>query len=267
MKSCLYNRLMISAGPQIVKKKVVHVIAGMLLLLITSCEKSFLSEEESRQKQLKHEKEINDFTDHPDNPRVRYPIIERVTFIPRDEHWSFMKTLGWKITWPDNQDLMDEDDIPTMFSTSTGALNSFNYLNAVDSLNTYNAHFSLYHKGRLFSNWCHEYVISKKLNYVHFYSIGEGVKRVYFAKINKPQDEVEDWVKEKPSVLATKFWELDTGYDPGSTEFYGQLDMYMFCIIGHGEYLHQYGVIRIVKTKPRIIEVYLAVPNNSNYSH
>jgi hypothetical protein len=236
---------------QIVKKKVVHVIAGMLLLLITSCEKSFLSEEESRQKQLKHEKEINDFTDHPDSPRVAYPTIQHVTYIPRDPANAHTKCLAWKISWPANQDMMAPDQIPTMFSYHNGALNSFKYLNAVDPMNTFNTTFSLYYENKFMTlenlDLIAQLTHFNKINHLYYHD-------VFIGKLNESPATVESWVKENPGILETNVWNNISKVDHFE---YQEGDMFIF----HEQGYQHNGIVRIVSMQPRVIEVYLAVPN------
>jgi hypothetical protein len=72
-----------------------------------------------------------------------------------------------------------------------------------------------------------------------------------FVLSNQPLDNIIDWVTERPSLFES-YWPgggtNDLSYSEGDFIQYRLDDLY--------------GGIRIVSMNPRIIEVYLAVPNN-----
>ena len=165
-----------------------------------------------------------------------------------------MKSLTWRISWPEYAASADIGAIPTMFTLPIGALYSFNYLNSIDKENTYRTNFSLYYQDRVET----AYTLWDELNI----PLGEGTSMVttYFAKTDQPLSNIEDWVKERPSLFQS-YW-------PGSSDDkldYEEGDIILFWNSGENyqnPYDDQYGGIRIVSMMPRIIEVYLAVPND-----
>ena len=179
----------------------------------------------------------------PGNP-VPYPEIIKKIYIPTYRLWAGTKCLAWRITWPEYDASVDTDKITSVFTTPSGALNSFYYLNNVDPQNTYNSKFSLFHGEKV------EATIGMWDELP--YALNGGMETVYFAKTDQPLSIVQHWVEDRPSQFEA-YW-------PGGfqTELeYGQGDIILFYEVDG----NRYGGIRIVSMNPRIIEVYFATPN------
>lgn len=177
------------------------------------------------------------------NP-VPYPEIIKKIYIPTYRLWAGTKCLAWRITWPEYNGSVSTDKIASVFTTPSGALNSFHYLNNVDPQNTYNTKFSLYHDNKVectFGMW-------DELPYV----LDGGMETVYFAKTDQPLNIVQHWVEDRPSQFED-YWpggsNLELEYEQGDIILFREVDA------------NRYGGIRIVSVTPRIIEVYFAVPN------
>ena len=185
---------------------------------------------------------------NPESDSWRYPyptIIER-EFIPPYDFFSETKCFAWRITWPAYDGSADEDKIPTVFATVNGALNSFDYLNSVDPQNTYKTDFSLFYDDKVEAS-------ASMWEVLDYADVSEGMEVPYFALSEQPLDNIIDWVTERPDLFELHW--------PGSSE--NELDY------NEGDFIQYwlsdanlYGGIRIVSMEPRIIEVYLAVPNN-----
>ncbi|HLT72780.1 MAG TPA: hypothetical protein VKZ75_09020 [Cyclobacteriaceae bacterium] len=174
-----------------------------------------------------------------------YPQIIKRTYIPTHEPWAGTRCLAWRITWPEYSGSVDADKIASVFSTPSGALNSFDYLNSVDPQNTYNTRFSLYHGNKVectFGMW-------DELPY----ALNGGMETVYFAKTDQPLSIVQHWVEDRPSQFEA-YWpggsDMEFDYVQGDIILFKQVDA------------NRYGGIRIVSVTPRIIEVYFAEPND-----
>jgi hypothetical protein len=176
-----------------------------------------------------------------------YPDIIEREFIPAHRPFAGTKCLAWRITWPTYPGDMDTDKIPGVFSAPAGALNSFYYLNNVSPQATYNTSFSLYHGDKVestFGMW-------DELTY----SVdGSNMETVFFALSDQPLSTIEEWVKERPSQFES-YWpegsnDMEMEYDEG--------DIIVFKLVN----ANRYGGIRIVSMTPRVIEVYVAVPND-----
>ena len=75
----------------------------------------------------------------------------------------------------------------------------------------------------------------------------------FFVLSDQPLDNIKYWVTERPSLFEIHW--------PGGGDDeldYSEGDIIQFALVDSGFY----GGIRIVSMSPRIIEVYLAVPNN-----
>ena len=179
-----------------------------------------------------------------DNWPYPYPDIIAREFIPPYKFFAYTKCLAWRITWPEYENSADDDKIPTVFGTN-GALSSFDYLNSVGPGNTHNKVFSLYYNNK---------VEAAALLWAELDHADAALMEVpYFVLSDQPLDNIKDWVTERPSLFKS-YWPgggtNDLDYSEGDfIQFYlSDADLY--------------GGIRIVSMAPRIIEVYLAVPNN-----
>jgi len=179
-----------------------------------------------------------------DNWRYPYPDIIAREFIPPYELFAYTKCLAWRITWPEYENSADDDKIPTVFGTN-GALSSFDYLNSVDPGNTHNKVFSLYYNNK---------VEAASLLWAELDHADAALMEVpYFVLSDQPLDNIKDWVTERPSLFKS-YWP-----GGGTNDLdYSEGDFIQF----HLSDADLYGGIRIVSMTPRIIEVYLAVPNN-----
>jgi hypothetical protein len=182
------------------------------------------------------------------NPDGRYPypeIIER-EYIPPYDLFSNYKCLAWRITWPTYEAGVDPEKIPTVFSHSTGLLNSIWFLNNTSPGNTYKGKFSLYYGNKVES----ANTMWSELTYS--FGAGNNMETTYFAKKELPLENIIEWVTERPDLFK-QYW-------PGSSLNdieYEEGDFILYQI----EESNQFGGIRIVSMTPRIIEVYLRVPN------
>ncbi|QHT70012.1 hypothetical protein GXP67_26885 [Rhodocytophaga rosea] len=236
----------------------------------SACEKEALTDLDlmpASSKTINQRGEIGGYIPNPGGENLPQPTIVKQIYIPKNPANAGFKTLAWKITWPTYPAGADEDQIPTVFSTDDGALNSFNYLNSVDSTETYKMHFSLYFDNRvLVSN---DTDLWAPLTYLDFYSVGSSdIDNTALKKINTSPAIVEDWVKNNPGILASEMGnDANSDYEYDDWEPYQAGDIYIYQIYKHDEDKpFKYGVIRIVSMSPRVIEVYLAVPNINDFS-
>lgn len=227
----------------------------MILVGFSGCEENFVARQQpaaSLDKTVldRRPEGMDGYTDHPNGQRVAYPTIIKQTYIPGNYLFAHTKCDAWRITWPPYAAGTDQDKIPTVFSTLTGGLNSFYYLNNTAATNTYKAHFNLYYDTRLEaanSLW-------DELDYT-FEASGE-MDWVNFSKANFSVKSIEYMAKERPSQFEAHW----PGH--GTTELdYQEGDFFLFNIHKNTPYKNLYGGIRIASMNPRIIEVYLAVPN------
>lgn len=173
-----------------------------------------------------------------------YPDIIEREFIPSYPMFDDTKCLAWRITWPSYNASADDTKIPTVFATMNGALNSFNYLNNVSAANTHKTDFSLYYENKVNGSatmWA-------ELDYAD----GALMEVPSFALSNQPLENIIDWVTERPDLFE---FHWPGGGTPDLS--YNEGDFIQFWFSKSG----LYGGIRIVSMSPRIIEVYLAVPN------
>lgn len=186
------------------------------------------------------------YTDHPNGDRYPYPEIIEKEFIPPNSMFDYMKCLAWRVEWPDYAESADGNKIPTVFGKN-GALNSFYYLNNVDPQNTYNGLFSIYYDDKVVSAsnlW-------DELDYTFNAPLGS-MESLTFAKLDLTLDVIKVWVMERPQLFEQNW--------PGSTDQELEYSAGDFFIFKYDE--ANYGGIRIVSMSPRIVEVYLAVPND-----
>jgi hypothetical protein len=226
----------------------------MSLIFFLGCQDNFI--ERSTSPVIKNTKTLGGvqegpggFTDHPRGDRYPYPDITHRIYIPSYRPFAYPKCLAWRIEWPDYANSADDDRIPTVFNTTNGALNSFYYLNSISPQTTYNTKFSLYSDDKL--------EVSSTLweELEHVFDADPGtMEEVRFAKEEQTLDNIMDWVTERPDLFKLYYPaagatnEID--YEEGDFFIYQLMDQHLF------------GGVRIVSMSPRIIEVYLAVPNN-----
>jgi hypothetical protein len=182
-----------------------------------------------------------------------YPTITKQTFIPPYSLFAHTKCHTWRIEWPNYPAGTDQDKIPTVFALSNGALNSFDYLNGQPASTTYKTHFNLYHNAQI------EMSATLWDELTHTFGAGANMETVWFNKANYSVKSIEFMVKERPSLFET-YW-VDNNLEP---PVYQQGDFFLFKVMKPADptVAHRYGGIRIVSMTPRIIEVYMAVPNN-----
>lgn len=192
---------------------------------------------------------------NPGGPTPPSPTITKQTFIPAYEPFAGTRCQAWRITWPTYQAGTDPNQIPTVFTVSNGALNSFDFLNNTSASTTYKTSFNLYHNAKLET----ANTLWTELKYA--FDAGQKMETNWFYKTNYSVSEIEYMVKERPSLFKI-YWEEGPS-DPANlkTEFtYKQGDMYLFKLGNQQPY--RYGGVRIVSMAPRVIEVYLAEPNS-----
>jgi hypothetical protein len=228
------------------------LILAMCFSLLGSCEDNLITK---RQDGLIDGKTAgggsghNDTEGYPggsDGNRYPYPNIIKREYIPSYDLFDYMKCLAWRIEWPSYGGSADIDKIPTVFGRN-GSLNSFEYLNNTDPENTYKALFSIYYDDKVVSAsnlW-------DELDHSFYAPAGE-MESVHFAAVEQPLENIKDWVTERPQLFEenwTNSADQELEYEEG--------DFFIFKLA----YENLFGGIRIVSMSPRIIEVYLAVPN------
>ncbi|AQG82376.1 hypothetical protein [Spirosoma montaniterrae] len=188
-------------------------------------------------------------------PSLPLPTIIAQTYIPANDFWAHTRCRAWRITWPTYPVGTNPNLIPTVFTVKNGNLNSFNYLNNTSATNTFKANFNLYHNNKL------ETVSQLWEEITHVLNGGGNMAITYFTKSKYSAATVETWVKGRPSHFQT-YWEqtIDTNTE---TPTYQQGEIYQFKLVdGDALTPDQFGGIRIVSMTPRILEVYLAEPND-----
>ncbi|RIV19952.1 hypothetical protein DYU11_23845 [Fibrisoma montanum] len=192
-------------------------------------------------------------TTNPGGQPLPYPTITRQTFIPEYSLYAHTKCHTWRIEWPIYPASTDPNKIPTVFTLSNGALNSFDFLNGQPASTTYKTHFNLYHNDKL--------EMSSTLwdELIHTFESGSQMETTWFNKVNISVKGLENMVKNRPGLFETNW--VDNNQEP---PVYQQGDVFLFKVMNLTDPTipNRYGGIRIVSMSPRIIEVYLAVPNN-----
>ncbi|GAB2603453.1 hypothetical protein [Spirosoma areae] len=192
---------------------------------------------------------------NPGGQTLPPPTITKQTFIPDYKPFAETKCQTWRITWPTYPAGTDPNLIPTVFTAANGALNSFQYLNNTSASTTYKTNFNLYNNTKL------ETANTLWTELTYAYGAGQKMEMAWFYKTNYTVSKIEYMVKERPSLFGT-YWE-SASFDVYNlyTEFtYKQGDIFLFKLGNQNPY--RYGGVRIVSMTPRIIEVYLAEPNN-----
>jgi hypothetical protein len=230
------------------------IVAGFIFLALGACEDSLMQKNPSTIDGKIFEDTGRDTgqdgpSDEEAAPGNIYPypdIIER-EFIPTVREFADTKCLAWRITWPSYDPDDGSDMIPTVWSRKTGALNSFDYLNATSPQNTYNGTMSLYYLNRL------EAVNSLWTELDYSFSGFDNIEPIIFEKSDWTLPVIIDRVTSRPGLFES-YW-------PGggvSEIEYEEGDFFQFYM----NTVDLYGGVRIVSLTPRIIEVYLAVPND-----
>ncbi|GAB3643334.1 hypothetical protein [Spirosoma arcticum] len=226
-------------------------VFSFLLIALCACEEPPITRQEPQAKGARgftppRRENDGDITTSPGGQP--YPTITEQTFIPEDSQYAQLKTLTWRIEWPNYPAGTDPNKIPTVFTLSNGALNSFDYLNSQSASNTYKTNFNLYHNAKLetattlldeLPRVCcpGNQMEATSFNQAHFYN---------------PVQTIQHIVTERPDLFES--YHVDNSQEPA---VYQQGDVFFFKLTEQ----HRYGAIRIVSMTPRIIEVYLAVPN------
>lgn len=179
-----------------------------------------------------------------DGESYKYPEIISTEYIA-EPGFGDLKCLAWRITWPLYDSDYDQKLIPGVFAFSDGSLHSFNYLNKTGAHNTFKSVVSLYHHSKVKSTS----MMYAELDWWNF----QKMPQASFATTNVTIPQVQEWVEGRPGLFET--------YYP-TDQYLGEISY------EEGDFIHlylaneqQYGGIRIVSMTPRIIEVYLAVPN------
>jgi hypothetical protein len=228
------------------------LLIGMSIIFFLGCQENFIARSPSATTNTKTfggaQEGPGGFTDHPSGDRYPYPEIIHRVYIPEYRPFAYTKCLAWRIEWPAYANTADTDRIPTVFTASSGALNSFYYLNAVSAQTSYNTNFSLYFNNKLEVSA----TLWEELDHVFVAPPGT-MEEVRFAKEDQPLDNIMDWVTERPDLFELYYPEAG-----GVNEVeYEQGDFFIYYLVDQD----LYGGVRIVSMSPRIIEVYLAVPN------
>ena len=229
------------------------VMAVLCILIVGGCEDQAITRTPSTQLGVPTTRGGHEgpgsYSDHPNGDRYPYPEIIFKEFIPKDDLYDW-KTLAWRITWPAYGPGADADKIPSLFSLN-GALNSFYYLNNVDPANTYKTVFSLYYDSKL----TRPANLATELDFIAT-APKDSMKEAWFVydEWNIPLDQIQWLVEQAPGGFQ---W----NYDEDMTDelAYNAGDFVYFKLDQPGEPT-RWGGIRIVSMTPRIIEVYVAVP-------
>ncbi|HEX6227338.1 MAG TPA: hypothetical protein VFZ52_23135 [Chryseolinea sp.] len=227
---------------------VIYWLSGMIMVFLAGCEDYSMTRNHQPVfgKTLGGSEGPGSYTDHPNGDRYPYPEIIEKVYIPPYRLFADMKCLAWRITWPEYAATADVNMIPTVFSAN-GAFNSFYYLNNVDVANTYKTKFSIYYDEKVAcSN-----ILWDELDHTFNAPLG-AMETVRFAKVDKTLDVIQYWVEERPALFENNW--------PGSNDLeldYAEGDFFIY----HLTEQDLFGGIRIASMEPRIIEVYLAVPN------
>ncbi|MEQ9442922.1 MAG: hypothetical protein RIG62_28040 [Cyclobacteriaceae bacterium] len=210
-------------------------------LIIASCQEDV--EILSRNDKVVQPAQPGDFTGQPGGQP--YPTIIKQVY-PVDIA-NYQECLAWRIEWPDYPAGVDPDMIPSFFATSTGTLNSLNFMNGTHPVNKKKLNFTLFTDEKIAS--------ANEVTDLWDWQ-GPSAEAVYFAKIKKTAEQIEAWVATRPSNFEN-YWSQAKYL--GTEAYYEKGDFFIFQLPGQSPI--RYGGIRIVSESPRIMEVYLAVPN------
>lgn len=183
-------------------------------------------------------------------PSLPSPTIIEQTYVPPNELFAHTRCRAWRITWPTYPANTNPSLIPTVFTVSNGGLNSFHFLNNIAASTTYKTTFNLYNLAKLES----ANTLWSELKYVS--GAGDKMETTWFYKTDYSAKTIENLVKGRPSHFEL-YW--NDALNVNNTELtYQQGDVFLYRLLEQ----NRYGGIRIVSMTPRIIEVYLAEPNN-----
>lgn len=174
--------------------------------------------------------------------------VSKKEYIPPYELFAYMKCVSRRYKWVDNINSYSANKIPGVIAFDPGGIYSFEYLNDAVPGKTENCVISLFYQNKLRS----ANIMWDELTYTFGY--GLSMEEVKFAKpnIQLSLSQIMYWVKERPSLFKS-YW-------PGSGQdqiSYQAGDFILFKMPD----ADLYGGIRIESMSPRIIEVYLALPN------
>lgn len=226
-------------------KRVSLMIMAAFALALTACQEEGEILGRNDKKAIKRPAGPGDVTAPPGG--VPYPTIIERTYIPEYDLFDHTKCNAWRIEWPAYAPSVDADKIATFLATSTGSLNSLDYLNNTDNAKKSRLNFSLFTDQKIEAA---TEVIDLWLG------ISILAKQASFRALEKTVDQIKYMATERPELFEI-YWD-----DAGSTIHeadYQEGDFYLFMLDTEGA--PQYGGIRIVSVEPRIIEVYHAVPN------
>jgi hypothetical protein len=230
------------------------ICVSAVALSISACEEQLIQ----RNHQTIGGKTSGEDDDRPggfkDAPGESYPFptVAEQEFIPAYDLFDDYKCKVWRIEWPWYDDDFDYNLIPGVLSLSTGELRSFNFLNTTEPENTYASTFSLFYADRVEQAgdmW-------DELEYT--FNTPEAMEYVTFVKVNLNLATVQNWVQNRPKLFSSNWTDVGTN----SELDYQEGDFIHFKLSNTSlSPTELYGGIRIVSMSPRIIEVYLAMPN------
>jgi hypothetical protein len=236
----------------IIKMKTIHclIITLFAFMVLTSCEEDSLTESLSGKTTLRDTAPSETWLPEEGSGQTYpYPTILHQTFIPNSPLVDHTKCLTWKISWPEYAAGYDENMIPTVMTLTGGQLNSINFLNQNSPQNTYATTLSLYHDNKVQGS----YLMWMELDHADIF---EAEEFVFFKEVNYSVSHIQDLVTKRPDLWDNKW--IDTPMTPVLEEAtYQEGDVFLLKL----DRAKLYGGIRIVSMTPRIIEVYLAVPN------
>jgi hypothetical protein len=181
------------------------------------------------------------------------PTIHEWTFIPEIEEFAHTKCKVWQINWPAYHAGTDQDQIPSYFSVEKGSLHSLDFLLSIDAANKATQLFSLYRNEQILGAF----------NDTELYNLVEPnhSKAIYFGSYAITLESLSNWVTGRPTHFENRWVYVE---DVSNQADYVEGDFFIFQIPDANIYESLYGGIRIVSMSPRIIEVYLAVPNEEH---
>lgn len=184
-----------------------------------------------------------DFTDDPDAlPGVK--IIRR-TYIPSSSLFAHTHCHAVRIEWPEYDEDADPEMIPDLLATATQSLYDVNYLYN-DPAKKANLDFSLYRENKLQTPY----------NTPGLYPLGGYTgDNPRFAKYNASLETIKKMAIERPSLFES-YYKDTMGAKPDEVDYQAG-DFFLVWLSEK----NRYGGVRIVSETPRIIEVYIAEPN------